>query len=154
MVKFRSTAVADTLPPPPPPKRARTNLPTYFDISDNENNHSEGQGVDGLNNFAHQADAEWQMYLLHKVVKGKMDVVCALNEGEFDAMTWCKHVGATEFPILARVARSILCVPDSSAMSENNYSDAGNTISQKRNCRKPSVVNDLMFYRSNGDLCK
>ena len=94
------------------------------------------------------------MFLLHKVVKDKMEIVCALNESEFDAMTWWKHVGATEFPILARVARSILCIPASSTMSENNISDAGNTISKKRNRLKPGVVNDLMFYRSNGDLCK
>ena len=59
---------------------------------------------------------------------------------------------AKEWPILARAVRSILCIPAASARSENNFSDAGNTITEKRNQLKPPVVNALMFMRSNKDL--
>ncbi|BBN18176.1 hypothetical protein Mp_8g00340 [Marchantia polymorpha subsp. ruderalis] len=42
----------------------------------------------------------------------------------------------------------------SNAMSENNFSDSGSTVSKKRNQLKPSTVNILMFLRSNIDLTK
>ncbi|KAH8968963.1 hypothetical protein BDL97_02G010700 [Sphagnum fallax] len=40
------------------------------------------------------------------------------------------------------------------AMSKNNFSDSGSTVSKKRNQLKPSTVNILMFLRSNMDLTK
>lgn len=39
-------------------------------------------------------------------------------------------------------------------MSENSFSDSGSTVSKKRNQLKPSMVNILMFLRSNMDLTK
>jgi hypothetical protein len=53
---------------------------------------------------------------------------------------------------MALVARSVLCIPAASAMSENNFSDAGITVTKKRNSLKPRVVNDLLFLRSNRDI--
>lgn len=56
------------------------------------------------------------------------------------------------FPSLALVARSILCIPASSSKSECNFSDAGNTLTAKRNGLKPSTLDILLFMRSNLDL--
>ncbi|KAE8880653.1 hypothetical protein PF005_g27857 [Phytophthora fragariae] len=38
----------------------------------------------------------------------------------------------TSLPNLARVARSVLCIPASSAMSESVFSSAGNVMSKTR----------------------
>lgn len=66
-------------------------------------------------------------------------------------LAWWKEKSHA-FPILARAVRSILCIPASSSKSENNFSDAGNTITDKRNRLKPKTVDALMFIRSNSDL--
>jgi hypothetical protein len=55
---------------------------------------------------------------------------------------------------MALVARSILCIPASSSKSECNFSDAGNTLTAKRNGLKPSTLDTLLFMRSNLDLLK
>jgi hypothetical protein len=68
-------------------------------------------------------------------------------------LLWWKSKAST-WPILARAARSILVVSAASAMSENNFSDSGSTVSKKCNQLKPSTVNILMFLRSNMDLTK
>jgi hypothetical protein len=60
-------------------------------------------------------------------------------------------VKAEIWPIMARAARSILSNPASSAKSETNFSDAGNTMTEKRNGLKPATLNMLMFLRSNKD---
>ncbi|KAI9918471.1 hypothetical protein PsorP6_011326 [Peronosclerospora sorghi] len=49
---------------------------------------------------------------------------------------------------LARVVRSVLAVPASSAKSECNFSDAGSTVTKKRNRLDPHKQDDLMFLRS------
>ena len=54
--------------------------------------------------------------------------------------------------MIARVARSTLCVCASSAKPENNFSDAGNTLTKKRSNLNPHIVNDMMFVRSNHDI--
>jgi hypothetical protein len=53
-----------------------------------------------------------------------------------------------KFPFLSRVARSVLAIPASSAKSENLFSDAGNTMSKKRNLLDPDKLDDMMFLRS------
>jgi hypothetical protein len=50
-------------------------------------------------------------------------------------------------------SRATLCIPASSAMSKNNFSDADNTLTKKRNRLKPRTINNLMFLRSNRDIC-
>jgi hAT family C-terminal dimerisation region len=74
------------------------------------------------------------------------------STSNFEVLTWWRLFGGAIFPILARVVRSVLCVPASSSKSENNFSDAGNTITPKRSRLKPALINDLMFLRSNPDL--
>ncbi|GBG73039.1 hypothetical protein CBR_g12757 [Chara braunii] len=81
----------------------------------------------------------------------------------FEILAWWKAKGVAvktveqqlllpPLPIMARVARAILSVSASSSKSECNFFDAGNTITKKRNSIKPSVVNDVLFVRSNKDL--
>jgi hAT family C-terminal dimerisation region len=53
-----------------------------------------------------------------------------------------------DFPVISRVVRSVLAVPASSAKSECNFSDAGNTMTKKRNQLDPTKLDDLMFLRS------
>ena len=64
---------------------------------------------------------------------------------------WWQSNTAT-WPILSRAFRSILCIPASSAKSENNFSDAGNTMTAKRNGLKPKTLDMIMFNRSNKAL--
>jgi hypothetical protein len=45
-----------------------------------------------------------------------------------------------------------LCNPASNSKSESNFLDAGNTLTKKRSGLKPTIVNDLLFVRSNQDL--
>ncbi|PKU76063.1 hypothetical protein MA16_Dca011431 [Dendrobium catenatum] len=78
--------------------------------------------------------------------------MCGDEDGEFDVLKWWGLVGIKTFPIMALVINSILCITAASAMSENNFSDAGNTLTKKRNSRKPAHVNDLLFYQLNNDL--
>jgi hypothetical protein len=82
------------------------------------------------------------------------DVTLADSEGShFSILAWWKHFGQVRFPVLARVARTVLCIPAASAKSENNFSDASNTVTDKRNLLKPRTINDTLFYRSNRELC-
>ena len=75
------------------------------------------------------------------------------RDPSFNLLTWWKEKSVTEeLPILSRAARSVLCIPASSSMSECNFSDAGNTITKKRNALKPARVDDLLVVRSNVDL--
>jgi hypothetical protein len=48
-------------------------------------------------------------------------------------LSWWRRKGKDLFSILAQVVQSTLCIPASSAMSENNFSDAGNTLTKKHN---------------------
>lgn len=135
---------------PPVSKKARVgNGHSMYDMEEDEDESSDDRAN---SNFSNRIDIEFKSYNQHTVSdKEKRDSEVG---GEFNVLAWWKTTGAKLFPIMACVARSILCVPASSAMSENNFSDVGNTLTKKRNRLKPRVVNDLMFVRSNRDLCK
>ncbi|PTQ37542.1 hypothetical protein MARPO_0056s0021, partial [Marchantia polymorpha] len=66
---------------------------------------------------------------------------------KYGVLFWWK-IHQNEFPVLSRLARSVLTIPTSSAKSESNFSDAGNTMSKKRNLLHLSKLDDLMFLRS------
>ena len=51
------------------------------------------------------------------------------------------------FPIIAKFARRVLCIPASSAASERVFSSSGNTVSDKRNRLSPDVVRHLIFLK-------
>ncbi|KAI0525038.1 hypothetical protein KFK09_004428 [Dendrobium nobile] len=68
--------------------------------------------------------------------------MCGDEDGQFNVLKWWGLVGVKAFSIMTQVAHSILCIPAASAMSENNFSDAGNTLTTKRSNLKPTYVND------------
>ncbi|CAK9271004.1 unnamed protein product, partial [Sphagnum jensenii] len=60
--------------------------------------------------------------------KARSSVLMYDQISEFHVLSWWRRKGKDLFPILARVVRSTMCIPASSAMSKNNFSDADNTI--------------------------
>jgi hypothetical protein len=49
---------------------------------------------------------------------------------------------------------SVLCIHVSNSKSESNFSDAENTLTKNRSGSKPTILNDLLFVRSNQDWCR
>ena len=74
-----------------------------------------------------------------------------LNNKEFKLLTWWKN-NAPNFPLMAKMARSVLCIPASSAESERVFSAASNTISEKRSHVLPDNLNDLLLLKSNSQF--
>jgi hypothetical protein len=74
-----------------------------------------------------------------------------MNASDDGLLMWWKS-RAPSWPILARVARSVLATSASSAKSEHNFSEVGNHVTKKRSGLKPKTVNTLMIMRSNKDL--
>jgi len=56
------------------------------------------------------------------------------------------------FKTLAKVARSILCVPATSTASERLFSIAGLTVTNLRSCLKPENVDAFVFLNKNFKL--
>ena len=55
-------------------------------------------------------------------------------------------------PVLPRGFQNSRKLLASNSKSESNFSDARNTLTKKRSGLKPTIVNDLLFVRSNQDL--
>jgi hypothetical protein len=53
-----------------------------------------------------------------------------------------------EFPVLAKVACQIFCVPATSACVERSFSSAGNICTKRRTNIKPTQLNNVVFLRS------
>ena len=70
-----------------------------------------------------------------------------LASRDVDPLQWWK-INQNRFVNLAKVARSIFCVPSSSATSERAFSDAGYTINKRRVSLAPQNLNQLLFIRS------
>ena len=73
---------------------------------------------------------------------------------KFSILLWWKLKGAPTFPIISRVARSVLCIPASNFKAESNFSDARNMLTKKRSGLKPSIVNDLYLSDINKTWCR
>ena len=116
-----------------------------------------------LANLSVRVHLEHTAFLDYKVPKTEIKAVASAvaetlpknrkDKAEFRVLMWWKLFGTHLFPMIVRVACSTLCVSASSAKSENNISDAGNTLTTKRSNLNPHIVNDLMFVRSNLDIC-
>ncbi len=148
----------DVLPAQSPVrKKARSSVSMYDQMLDDDNeedNVPPAEGHDVAVALNTRVDNEYEAYMKHKVTDGKMrQCVDGDASSEFHVLSWWRHKGKDLFLILARVVQSTLCIPASSAMSENNFSDAGNTLTKKRNRLKPQTINNLMFLRSNRDIC-
>jgi hypothetical protein len=68
---------------------------------------------------------------------------------KFSILLWWNLKGAPTFPIMSRVAHSVLCILASNSKSE---SDVGNALTKKRSELKLAIVNDLLFVQSNQNL--
>jgi hypothetical protein len=118
-----------------------------LDDDDEEDNVPPAEGHDAATALNATVDNEYEAYMKHKVIDGEMRQ-CADGDtsGEFHVLSWWRRKGKD--PILARVVQSTLCIWASSAMSDTN-----NTLTNQRNRLKPRTINNLMFLRSNRDIC-
>jgi hypothetical protein len=116
----------------PPNPRKRTLVQSMYDDDGGGGEDLSQNDAATSTSVVGRAASEFDAYWAHSVSKA--------DWAEFDILQWWKLKGGVSFPMLAMVARCILCIPASSAKSETN------TL-------KPRTVNDLMFFRSNADLC-
>ena len=70
------------------------------------------------------------------------------KEDSFDVLSWWGEHGRS-FPNTAKIARSILAIPASSAASEQDISCAVYVIQERRSQLKPSTVDVVIFLHSN-----
>lgn len=63
-------------------------------------------------------------------------------------LTWWK-ANAPRYPTLAKLAKSLLCIPATSTPSERLFSAAGNIASKKRASLSPEHVDMLTFLHCN-----
>ena len=56
------------------------------------------------------------------------------------------------FKHLSRLAKSVLCVPATSTVSERLFSTAGLTVTNLQSCLKPENVNVFVFLNKNFQL--
>ncbi|XP_039618047.1 zinc finger BED domain-containing protein DAYSLEEPER-like isoform X2 [Polypterus senegalus] len=113
------------IPSSPPEKRRR---PFHDNLSDVE---------DIINEDLREYD-EVSTYIELKVTE----------DDHFDLLNWWKE-HSEMFPSLARIARSILSIPATSATSERDFSTAGCVISERRSQLSPETVDDVLFLHSN-----
>ncbi len=66
-------------------------------------------------------------------------------------LPWWK-IKSANFPLLACVARAILCISALSSMSECTFLSVDNTWTNKHNALKPNTLNALLYLRSNQDM--
>ena len=63
---------------------------------------------------------------------------------------WKEHQG--QIPMMAKLAKYILCIPATSTPSERMFSKAGNLINKKRASLKPHKVDMMLFLNANYKL--
>ncbi|CAK9205422.1 unnamed protein product [Sphagnum troendelagicum] len=109
-----------------------------FDDNKQEDNVPPVEGHDAAAALNTRVNNEYEAYMKHKVIDGEMrQCVDGDASDEFHVLSWWRRKGKDLFPIVAQVVRSTLCILASSAMSENNFSNVGNTLTKKRNRLKP-----------------
>ena len=61
---------------------------------------------------------------------------------------WWK-LNEPRYPNIARLAKSMLCIPATSTAAERIFSSAGITVSKKRSCLKPENLDKILFLHKN-----
>jgi hypothetical protein len=139
MIKYAPLDNEEDVPPVRSPVREKTRSSVLMydqmlDDDNEEDNVPPAEGHDAIATLNARVDNEYEAYMKHKVTDGEMRQCANDNaSGEFHVLSWWRCKGKDLFLILARVVRSTLCIPASSAMSENNFSNADNTLTKKRN---------------------
>ena len=110
---------------------------------------------DGAGWQLHHTDRDGKAFLAYKVTEEKKKEIDKLHDDNFLVPTWWKLKGAKYSPIMALVARSITLHP----CIELHVGEATSrtlAILSRKNATvwNPSVMNDLMFLRSNRDITK
>ena len=143
---------AHAAPAAHPKKKPRHNVIEAIEASkyssdDSDSSEQESEDADVVANAATAAniEAELAVYLAYKITE--QDKIILEKQG---LLFWWQSKSAKNdgWPLIALVACDILCEPASSAKSECNFSDAGNTVTKKRNQLQPDKLDDLMFLRS------
>lgn len=80
-----------------------------------------------------------------EVVKYKETDSLALDGNVLD--WWKSH--QAEFPLLANLAKTYLCIPGTSVPSERVFSSAGDIVNSQRSVLSPEHVDQLVFLKKN-----
>ena len=133
-----------------PKKKTRQSNSKYFWVGDRSKlSEQELEVADNVcgatESLQRHIEAELAMYLHYTITQHDHII---LEKGGLLLWWQSKSVKNEGWPLIAQVACDVLCEPASSAKSECNFSDAGNTITKKRNQLQPDKVDDLMFLRS------
>lgn len=54
-----------------------------------------------------------------------------------------------KYPALSFLAKKVLCIASTSAISERNFSAAGCVLQERRTCLKPENLDNLLFLHKN-----
>lgn len=84
--------------------------------------------------------AELQMYKLQPPLELRGDPL----------LWWNQH--RNQFPVIAEMARSVLCIPATSVPSERVFSDSGNIITEKRARTQPELAQALIYLYENQEV--
>ena len=77
----------------------------------------------------------------------------AITDSTFSQLNWWrKH--ESQLPMMARLAKNILCVPATSTPSERLFSKAGILVNKKRATLKSSKIDMMLFLNANYKLEK
>jgi len=80
-------------------------------------------------------------------------VLPKLEDPNTEALDWWRAHKA-DLPLMSQVARSVLCIPASSASSERAFSMAGQIVNEKRTNLDPKRVEMLAYIKENFDRVK
>jgi hypothetical protein len=72
---------------------------------------------------------------------------------DFNILQFWKNNSAC-FPILTKLARTVLAIPASSSKAETDFSSAGFIKSPRRSCMLPETLDDILVCKGNKDLLK
>jgi len=101
--------------------------------------------------FKSPIDIELQLYYSLPEMP-KHDMTSDEYQQENPLIWWQKY--ATTLPMLSKIARIYIGIPATSVPAERLFSDAGNTITNKRNRLDPNVVHDFLFLKYNFNIVK
>lgn len=131
------------------PRTARRQVDVLAQLLDDSDDGGDGDDDDDGNapNAAqrHEQNVDAELYRYNQLpVLARIDNDTQEFNNPFE--WWSRHEG--QLPIMAQLARSILCIPATSAPAERLFSSAGLTIANDRASLLPENAADLIFLRN------